>query len=59
MKSLFNISPFILLLVPAFVMMILTFATSASHTDQASEVAAKTTTTTAASLDKASISIAK
>ncbi|MET4138496.1 hypothetical protein [Pedobacter sp. UYP1] len=58
MKSLFNISPFILLLFPAFVMMILTFATSASHTDQASEVV-KTTVATAASLDKASVSIAK
>ncbi|AMQ01162.1 hypothetical protein AY601_4315 [Pedobacter cryoconitis] len=58
MKSLFNVSPFILLLFPAFVMMILTFATNADHTDQASAVA-KTTVTTAASLDKASGSIAK
>jgi len=58
MKSLFNISPFLLLLVPAFVMMILTIATSASHADQTSEVAVKTTVT-AASLDKASLSIAK
>lgn len=58
MKSLFNISPFLLLLVPAFVMMILTIVTNNSHTDQASE-AVKTTVTTAASLDKASVSIAK
>ena len=58
MKSLFNISPFILLLFPAFVMMILTLATSPSRTEQASEVA-KTTVSTAASLDKASVSITK
>lgn len=56
MKSLFNISPFLLLLVPAFVMMILTIVTNNSHTDQASEVV-KTTVTT--SLDKTSVSIAK
>lgn len=58
MKSLFNISPFILLLFPAFVMMILTLLTSANPNEQVSEVA-KTTVTTAAPLDKASVSITK
>ncbi|QNK62912.1 hypothetical protein H7F33_20640 [Pedobacter sp. PAMC26386] len=59
MKNLFNISPFILLLAPVFVLMILTFTTSANRADQTAETAAKTNITTASSLDKASVSIAK
>ncbi|RAJ34398.1 hypothetical protein [Pedobacter cryoconitis] len=55
MKSLFNISPFILLLAPVFVMMILTFTISA---DQTSEVVVKNTVATSP-LAKASVPIAK
>jgi len=58
MKNLFNVSPFILLLVPVFVMMILTFTTNANHPDQATEIAAKATVSTT-SLDKTTISISK
>ena len=41
MKRLSNISPFILLLVPVFFMMILAFATPVASDDQNNEVAAK------------------
>ena len=41
MKKLANISPFLLLLVPVFVMMLLTFATSNTN-NQNEEVAMKT-----------------
>ncbi|MGY0039422.1 hypothetical protein [Pedobacter sp. NJ-S-72] len=58
MKNLLNISPFILLLIPVFVMMILTFTNSASRPDQTAEIAAKITANTN-SLDKPSASISK
>lgn len=41
MKTLSNISPFILLLVPVFVMMLLTFTTNVSGTHQTEEMASK------------------
>jgi hypothetical protein len=41
MKRLSNISPFILLLVPVFFMMILSFATSGESRNQNNEVAVK------------------
>lgn len=43
MKRLANVSPFLLLLVPVFMMMVLTIATSISHA-QDEEIAAKTST---------------
>lgn len=43
MKSLSNISPFILLLVPVFMMMGLTLTNSSNHTGQRTEVSSKTT----------------
>lgn len=43
MKNLFNVSPFILLLVPFFVAMILTVTINPERTVQGAEVAAKTT----------------
>lgn len=44
MKRLSNISPFILLLVPVFFMMILTFATSGESQTKNNEVAVKSNT---------------
>ncbi|MCX2450463.1 hypothetical protein OQX61_04180 [Pedobacter sp. PLR] len=43
MKRLANVSPFLLLLVPVFMMMVLTIATSISHA-QDEEIAAKAST---------------
>lgn len=43
MKKLANVSPFLLLLVPVFMMMVLTIANSISNT-QNEEIAAKTNT---------------
>jgi len=45
MKKLTNVSPFLLLLFPVFIMMVLAFATS-NTTSQDEEVAAKTTSAT-------------
>jgi hypothetical protein len=44
MKRLSNISPFLLLLVPVFFMMILTFATPSAAENQDNEVAVKAST---------------
>lgn len=58
MKKLSNVSPFILLLVPMFVMMVLGFATSKNN--QNHETAnLKTTTTTTGTIVKATASILK
>ncbi len=45
MKKLTNVSPFLLLLFPVFIMMVLAFATS-NTTTQDEEVASKTTSAT-------------
>jgi hypothetical protein len=42
MKRLSNISPFILLLIPVFIMMVLTFGTRADNPTQTEEVVLKT-----------------
>lgn len=44
MKKLSNVSPFLLLLFPVFIMMVLAFTTS-TPTNQSEEVVLKTTTT--------------
>jgi len=54
MKKLANVSPFILLLVPVFVMMLLTFTTSINSTNEQENLAAKSKTTTQNSLLKVS-----
>ena len=59
MKKLSNVSPFILLLVPVFMMFVLAFATSAFNTNQAEEVALKTTPSTTGSIIKATTAILK
>ncbi len=41
MKKLTNVSPFILLLIPIFVMMLLTFTTSINHTQDQENIATK------------------
>ncbi|MGF1924971.1 MAG: hypothetical protein ACQUHE_12395 [Bacteroidia bacterium] len=59
MKKLSNVSPFILLLVPVFMMFVLAFATSSISIDQNEEVALKTTPSTSNSLIKATTAILK
>ncbi|MEJ5963887.1 hypothetical protein [Pedobacter immunditicola] len=57
MKKLANVSPFILLLVPVFVMMLLTFTTSINSTTTEQEnIAVKSKTTESNSLIKVSTS---
>ena len=57
MKKLANVSPFILLLVPVFVMMLLTFTTSINSTNaQQENIAVKSKTTESNSLIKVSTS---
>lgn len=57
MKKLANVSPFILLLVPVFVMMLLTFTTSINSTDTRQEnIAVKSEDTKSNSLIKVTTS---
>jgi hypothetical protein len=59
MKKLSNVSPFLLLLFPVFIMMLFAFATNLSNT-QEDEVALKTTTpTTTNTIVKATAAILK
>ncbi|MES2417913.1 MAG: hypothetical protein V4541_06970 [Bacteroidota bacterium] len=58
MKKLSNISPFLLLLVPVFIMMVLAFAT-ANNNIQNEEVALKTTPSTTGTIIKATSAILK
>lgn len=59
MKKLSNVSPFILLLVPVFFMMVLAFATSNFAANQNEELATKTTTGTTGNIIKAATAIVK
>lgn len=58
MKKLSNASPFLLLLVPVFFMMVLAFATNVGA-NQTEELAAKTTTSTTGNIIKAATAIVK
>jgi hypothetical protein len=57
MKKLSNVSPFLLLLFPVFIMMLLAFATSTAE-NQSNEVVFKTTTATS-TIIKATATILK
>lgn len=59
MKKLSNVSPFILLLAPVFMMFVLAFATSSIHTNQNEEVALKAAPSTTGSIIKATTAILK
>ncbi len=59
MKNLSNVSPFILLLVPVFMMFVLAFATSTISTNQTEEVAMKATPSTTGTIIKATTAILK
>ena len=59
MKKLSNVSPFILLLVPVFMMFVLAFATSTISSAQTEEVALKTTPSTTNTIIKATTAILK
>ena len=59
MKKLSNVSPFILLLVPVFMMMVLAFATATTTVSQNEEVALKTTPSTTGNIIKATTAILK
>ncbi len=59
MKKLSNVSPFILLLVPVFIMFVLAFATTTLSSNQNEEVALKTTPSTSNNLIKATTAILK
>ncbi|RYG13265.1 MAG: hypothetical protein EOO07_17900 [Chitinophagaceae bacterium] len=59
MKKLSNVSPFILLLVPVFMMFVLAFATSTISSTQTEEVALKTTSSASSNLIKATTAILK
>ena len=59
MKKLSNVSPFILLLVPVFIMFVLAFATTTLSSNQNEEVALKTTASTSNNLIKATTAILK
>jgi len=50
MKKLTNVSPFLLLLFPVFIMMVLAFATTNINQTQEDEVALKTTTPTSSNV---------
>lgn len=58
MKKLSNVSPFLLLLFPVFIMMVLAFATN-TNTNQDDEVVLKTTTTPTGNIVKATAAILK
>ncbi|MES2650837.1 MAG: hypothetical protein V4663_03810 [Bacteroidota bacterium] len=59
MKKLSNVSPFILLLVPVFMMFVLAFATANISTNQTEEVALKTAPSATGSIIKATTAILK
>ena len=59
MKKLSNVSPFILLLVPVFMMFVLAFATSGIGNNQNEEVASKAAPSTTGSIIKATTAILK
>jgi len=56
MKKLANVSPFILLLLPVFVMMLLTFTTSINSSNEQQNITVKSTATSNSSLIKVSTS---
>ncbi len=58
MKKLTNVSPFLLLLFPVFIMMVLAFATGTNH-NQNEEVALKSTPSTTSTIVKATTAILK
>lgn len=58
MKKLSNVSPFLLLLFPVFVMMLIAFATSTTNA-QAEEAIVKTATPTSNAIVKATAAILK
>lgn len=58
MKKLTNVSPFLLLLFPVFIMMVLAFATSTSNS-QEEEVALKNTPSATSTIVKATTAILK
>jgi len=58
MKKLTNVSPFLLLLFPVLIMMVLTFATS-NPINQDEESAAKTSTAATSTIVKATTAILK
>ena len=58
MKKLSNVSPFLLLLFPVFIMMLLAFATSTTD-NQNEEVVSKTSATQTNSIVKATAAILK
>lgn len=59
MKTLSNISPFILLLVPVFVLLLLTFTTGSNRAGQNDEASAKSTVNTRGPLVKVNLSLSK
>ncbi|WP_143095959.1 hypothetical protein [Pedobacter insulae] len=59
MKKLSNISPFILLLVPVFVMMVLAFATATTNISQNEVAALKSAPSATGSIIKATTAIIK
>ena len=59
MKKLSNVSPFILLLAPVFMMFVLAFATSTISTTQNEEVVMKATPSTTGTIIKATTAILK
>ena len=59
MKKLSNVSPFILLLVPVFMMFVLAFAASSIGTNQNEEIALKAASSTTGSIIKATTAILK
>jgi hypothetical protein len=59
MKKLSNVSPFILLLVPVFMMMVLAFATATTTISQNEEVALKAAPSTTNTIIKATTAILK
>lgn len=59
MKKLTNVSPFILLLVPVFVMMLLTFTTSINSNKANAEISAKSTINSPNTLVKVNTELSK
>lgn len=59
MKKLSNVSPFILVLVPVFMMMIVAFATSSNSVKQNEEMVIKTNPSTSGLIIKATAAILK
>lgn len=59
MKKLTNVSPFILLLVPVFVMMLLTFTTSINSNKANAEISAKSAVNSPNTLVKVNTELSK